>query len=226
MKINIAYPANGSNITIKADMHAIQRLSGLKIFDTFDGKLIDENLYSGHIFQITGGNDKEGFAMHKSVLSDKRKKIILKPGDTGYKKNSNKGIRKRKSVRGSVVAGNLAMLNVVLTGTEVKGPEIDTLTNKVNEYTHYPKRVTKWAKKLNVDKSVLNPQLIQKVVRGISKETGLKHSKTVKVTRFVSPKSIKNKEQRKIKSQLKKQKSESQKNEFLAKNPNYGIRQC
>ncbi len=62
---------------------------------------------------ITGGSDKQGFPMKKSITASSRKKVLLKNG-VGFRSNR-KGAFKRKSVRGKVVSSEIQQLNLVVT---------------------------------------------------------------------------------------------------------------
>ena len=64
-----------------------------KIGGEFDGSVISE-LFDGYVFKITGGFDKDGFAMKNGILTQGRKRILLKKGSSmfrfkkGYHKQS------------------------------------------------------------------------------------------------------------------------------------------
>merc|ERR1711988_117801 len=65
--------------------------------------------FKGYVMRITGGNDKQGFPMKQGVLTNQRVRLLLSKGHSYYRPRR-KGERKRKSVRGCVVDGNLAVL--------------------------------------------------------------------------------------------------------------------
>jgi small subunit ribosomal protein S6e len=64
----------------------------------------------GYEVEITGGSDKQGFPMRKSILGVKRKRALLK-GGVGYKK-ARGGRKKRKNVRGNRIDGDVQQVNV------------------------------------------------------------------------------------------------------------------
>ena len=66
------------------------------------------------MFRISGGNDKQGFPMKQGVLSANRVRLLLHKGVSCYRPRR-RGERKRKSVRGCIVASDLAVLNLVVT---------------------------------------------------------------------------------------------------------------
>merc|ERR1712054_257290 len=63
----------------------------------------------GYIFKITGGNDKQGFPMKQGVMHPTRVRLLLSAGHSCYRPRKT-GERKRKSVRGCIVAMDLAVL--------------------------------------------------------------------------------------------------------------------
>ncbi len=85
----------------------------------FAGKKIGETVkldalgLTGFEAKITGGSDKDGFPMNKSLSGIARKKILTS-GGLGFKA-SRKGERKRVSVRGNTIASDITQLNLVVT---------------------------------------------------------------------------------------------------------------
>ena len=83
---------------------------------TFIGKRVGQVIkldsigLEGYEVEITGGSDKQGFPMRKSILGAKRKRALLK-GGVGYKK-ARGGRKKRKSVRGNQIDGDVQQVNV------------------------------------------------------------------------------------------------------------------
>jgi small subunit ribosomal protein S6e len=98
----------------------------------FLGKKIGESVnldaigLTGFEAKITGGSDKEGFPMEKSVQGSARKRILT-AGGVGFKPKS-KGERKRYSVRGILVSEEISQLNLVVTKTG--SVDIDALLGK------------------------------------------------------------------------------------------------
>jgi len=64
---------------------------------------------SGYTLKITGGSDKQGFPMRRSIEGTIRKQIMLDKG-AGIEKGED-GVRKRKSVRGNTVSEEIEQLN-------------------------------------------------------------------------------------------------------------------
>ena len=69
--------------------------------------------WAGYVFRITGGNDKQGFPMKQGVLTALRVRLLLSKGHSCYRQRR-AGERKRKSVRGCIVDGNLSVISVVI----------------------------------------------------------------------------------------------------------------
>merc|ERR550519_794529 len=63
--------------------------------------------------RITGGNDKQGFPMKQGVLTNGRVRLLLSKGHSCYRPRRT-GERKRKSVRGCIVDGNLSVLSMAI----------------------------------------------------------------------------------------------------------------
>jgi len=82
-------------------------LIGKSIGDKIDGSLIG---LEGYELQITGGNDKQGFSMRKDVEGMKRKRILLSKGP-GFKPKR-KGERRRKSIRGRIIAEDISVVSM------------------------------------------------------------------------------------------------------------------
>ena len=78
---------------------------GKKIGDVFDGEAIGLN---GYQLQITGGSDKDGFPMRPDIEGQLRKRIVVGPG-IGFK--GEKGQRKRKMLRGNMIAEDIVQIN-------------------------------------------------------------------------------------------------------------------
>jgi small subunit ribosomal protein S6e len=96
--------------------------------------------FKGYIFRITGGNDKQGFPMKQGVMHPTRVRLLLSEGHSCYRPRRT-GERKRKSVRGCIVAMDLSVLSLAI----VKQGESDIpgLTDVVHPKRLGPKRATK-----------------------------------------------------------------------------------
>merc|ERR1712203_778778 len=105
--------------------------------------------FKGYVVRITGGNDKQGFPMKQGILTNGPVRLLLKEGHSCYRPRRN-GERKRKSVRGCIVDGNLAVLNLAIVK---KGEaEIPGLTDNTIPRRLGPKRASKIRKLFNLTK--------------------------------------------------------------------------
>lgn len=145
MKLNIAYPANGTQKCIEMSTKEEQRLYGKKLGEQINGNLIAPE-YDGAIFELVGGNDFQGVCMVKGQDTTKRLRLLCKKGDTGYR-CKRKGVRKRKTVRGGIVFNETQVLNMVLVK---EAAPIEGLTDVVKEKSHLPKKINKLCALLDI----------------------------------------------------------------------------
>src|SRR3954467_11982449 len=96
--------------------------------------------FKGYIFKITGGNDKQGFPMKQGIMHPTRVRLLLSEGHSCYRPRRT-GERKRKSVRGCIVAMDLSVLalSIVKQGDN----DIPGVTDVVHPKRLGPKRATK-----------------------------------------------------------------------------------
>merc|ERR1712006_21409 len=164
--------------------------------------------FKGYRFQITGGNDKQGFPMMQGVLCADRVRLLLKKGSKCYRQRRT-GEMKRKSVRGCIVSHDLSVLNLKV----VKKGEADIagLTDTKTELRLGPKRVSKIRKlfALTADDDVRQFA----VRRVISKEGKKDNNKAPKIQRLVTPEVLQRKRKRMA---LKRGRAEKNKREHAA----------
>jgi small subunit ribosomal protein S6e len=140
MKLNISFPANGTQKLIEIDDERklrvfMERRMGQEV----PGDSVGEE-FKGYTFKITGGNDKQGFPMKQGVMHPTRVRLLLSKGHSCYRPRRD-GERRRKSVRGCIVAADLSVLALAIVK---KGDgEIPGLTDKVEPKRLGPKRATK-----------------------------------------------------------------------------------
>ena len=145
--------------------------------------------------RITGGNDRDGFAMLNGVLVKGRVRLLLRVGQNlnRFKRN---GYRKRKGVRGCIVGEDIATLNLqVVTQGEQK---IEGLSDVSTPNRKGPKRASKIRKlfQLGPDENVC-----RLVARRLVKEydNGFKKFKAPKVQRLVTRRALQHREELKKK---------------------------
>jgi len=187
MKLNVAYPANGSQKLVEID-------DEIKLRPFFEKRMAQEvpldplgDEWKGYIARISGGNDKQGFPMKQGVMTNGRVRLLLKKGHSCYRSRRT-GERKRKSVRGCIVDNNLAVLNFVIIK---KGEqEIPGLTDRVVPRRLGPKRVGKIRKLFNLSKEDdVTQYIIRKPVPTPEGKPEPKKPKTKapKIQRLVTP---------------------------------------
>ena len=149
MKLNISYPANGTQKLIEIDDDRRLRI----FMDRRMGQEIavdslgDE--WKGYIFRITGGNDKQGFPMKQGVMHPTRVRLLLAAGHSCYRPRR-EGQRRRKSVRGCIVGMDLAVLAVAIV-KQGEG-DIEGLTDQVLPKRLGPKRAGRIRKMFGLTK--------------------------------------------------------------------------
>merc|ERR1712014_384619 len=135
--------------------------------------------FTGYVFRISGGNDKQGFPMKQGILCNHRVRLLFKKGMSCYRERRS-GCRKRKSVRGCVVGPDLAVLSLVIAK---KGAEdIPGLTDEARPRRLGPKRAANIRKLFNLEKK---DDVRKFVVRRVVKE-GKKKTKAPKIQRLVT----------------------------------------
>lgn len=102
-KLVISDPGSKKAWQVERDVPA---LIGMRIGQSFDGSLIG---LDGYELLIAGGSDKQGFPMRPDLPGTGRKRVLLVKGP-GYKPKR-KGVRKRKTVRGSTISDEIVQIN-------------------------------------------------------------------------------------------------------------------
>jgi len=127
MKAVIADPKTGKTYGKPLTDEDVKLLVGKRIGETLKGEVLD---LQGYEFEITGGNDTQGFAMRKSVPGTKRKKLLIS-GGVGFKPDA-KGLRRRKTVRGNAIDTDIAQVNMKIV-KEGKTPLADVFKKEEGE---------------------------------------------------------------------------------------------
>jgi len=188
MKLNIAYPVTGLQKVLSVDDdRKLRAFFDKRISHEVDGEALGDD-FKGYKFKITGGNDKEGFAMKQGILTSQRVRLLLSKGHSLYRPRK-RGERKRKSVRGCIVSGELSVLNLVVVK---KGDqEIPGLTDDTKPRRLGPKRASRIRKLFNLEKG----DDVKKYVirRQIQKGDKKPYFKAPKIQRLVTPRRLQRK---------------------------------
>jgi len=107
-KLIVSHP-DGKSQVVEVEGPKAQPLIGKMVGETLDGSVIG---LSGMELRITGGSDKYGFPMRKSVHGGVRVATMLR-GGTGYNPKQG-GLQKRKQVRGNVITEDIVQVNLKL----------------------------------------------------------------------------------------------------------------
>lgn len=98
--------SNGKSYSIELDEKKSKSFIGLEIGKVFDAAQLG---LAGYKIKITGGSDKDGFPMRSDVHGRVRARILLSSGP-GYRPKE-KGLRRRKMVRGRVITPEIIQIN-------------------------------------------------------------------------------------------------------------------
>jgi len=189
MKLNISYPAVGSQKLIEVDdEHKLKAFFDKRMATEMTAESLGDE-WKGYVVRISGGNDKQGFPMKQGILSNGRVRLLLSKGHSCYRPRR-KGERKRKSVRGCIVDANLSVLNLVIIR---KGDaEIPGLTDKTVPRRLGPKRAGKIRKLFNLSKEDDVRQYV--VRRPLPVKEGKKQKyKAPKIQRLITPQRLQRK---------------------------------
>jgi len=106
-KIIVSDPETGKSQSLELDETQASPLISRKLGEVIDGAVVK---LSGYKLKITGGSDKDGFPMRPNIHGGVRVGAILSEG-VGFH-SSNKGERKRKTLRGNVITDSIVQVNM------------------------------------------------------------------------------------------------------------------
>ena len=109
-KVVVNDTKNGKTHQVQVSGHHANSLIGKKIGDEVDGIFIS---LPGYKLQITGGTDKDGFSMREDLPGMGRRKLLLSKSQCFKPKE--KGIRRKKSVRGNTINQDIVQINMKVT---------------------------------------------------------------------------------------------------------------
>lgn len=185
MKINFSNPATGQQKLVDIDDERKVRIFYEKRMaqEVAIDALGDE--FKGYIVKVTGGNDKQGFPMKQGVLQPHRVRLLLSDGHSCFRKRR-EGQRKRKSVRGCIVASDIAVLAVAIV--KQGDADIPGLTDNVLPKRLGPKRATKIRKFFNLTKEDdVRKFVIRREVKSQKNADAKPYTKAPKIQRLVTP---------------------------------------
>jgi small subunit ribosomal protein S6e len=109
LKIVLSDPKGKKAHNIEVDDTKSTVLVGRKIGESVNGKELG---LSGYEIKVTGGSDKDGTPMRNDVHGSGRTRALLGKGQ-GHRQKE-KGVIKRKLVRGKVITGDIVQVNAVV----------------------------------------------------------------------------------------------------------------
>jgi len=114
-KLVISDTETGKSQTIEIEDAKAQVMIGRRIGETIDGSIID---MKGKKLQITGGSDKDGFPMRKSIHGGIRIDTIVSNSPGFHPKR--RGERRRKMLRGDTITEDISQINIKILKTSDK----------------------------------------------------------------------------------------------------------
>ena len=173
-----------------------------KIGDEIDGSIISD-VFDGYKFKITGGFDKDGFAMKNGILAQGKKKVLLTKGCSlfRYRKGFHRsGIRIRRLVRGCIISNDIKNLHLKIIKKGAKPIEGLTEEKDAKPKRLGPKRATRilkefgligayTEKKKNADERKTLRFMITNFApkREVKTKNGKTYIKRPKVQRLITP---------------------------------------
>jgi len=153
--------------------------------------------FKGYVFKITGGNDKDGFSMKQGILVNGRVRLLMAKGAKNYRPRR-AGERKRKSVRGSIVGPDIAVL--ALAVVKVGEVAIAGLTDDKKPRRLGPKRANKIRKLFNLkkDDDVKRYVIKREIVKKEGTSTKKSRTKAPKIQRLITDVRLRRKKIRKV----------------------------
>ncbi len=119
-KLVISNPKNGIARQVEISGEEAEKLVGKRIGDEIPASELGLNLTEifgeeipGSVkLRITGGTDKDGFAMRPDVHGPRRVKILVSKGP-GFRPKE-RGERRKKTVRGNTISPEIVQINMKL----------------------------------------------------------------------------------------------------------------
>ena len=211
MRLTLAYPNNGTQIVIDVDdAQALANLYDKRLGQDIDGAILGEQ-FSGYLFRLCGGFDKQGFPMKQGLITPRRATPLLRAGVSCYRPRK-AGERKRKTVRGCIISPEISALHLVVLE---KGPQdVKGLTDVVVPRRYSPKIANKIREQFGAAKDADVTQLV------IKREVKPGKFTQPKVQRLITDRRLRNKkrmlDERKTRKEAAARKAEAYKNMVAA----------
>lgn len=105
----VSDPKTGKSKQVEVKGEDARKLIGLRIGDVFAGEIVG---LPGKKLKITGGSDRSGFPMRPDLPGGALRRILAS-GPPGFRPRE-KGVRKRRTVRGNTVTEDIVQINAVI----------------------------------------------------------------------------------------------------------------
>jgi len=125
-KVVVNDTKSGKAHQVEVSGHHANSLIGKKIGEDVDGIFVS---LPGYKLQITGGTDKNGFPMRKDLPGMNRRRLLLSKS-LGFNAQE-KGLRRKKSIRGNTINQDVVQINMKVTKHSAKS--IDDLLGAKKE---------------------------------------------------------------------------------------------
>lgn len=137
MTVAVGNPGTKKTYKVELDVDKAQPLFGKKIGQEFNGESIG---LDGYKLKVTGGSDLSGFPMRRDIEGTGKRRVLLNVGSHGFRsrryhsipegegakkklKETRKGERRRKSIRGNTISDAIRQVNCVVTKAGKATPE-------------------------------------------------------------------------------------------------------
>ena len=101
---------DGKSHQVEVSGHHANSLIGKQIGDDVDGIFVS---LPGYKLQITGGTDRNGFPMRKDFPGIRRRRLLVSDSLGFHSKE--RGLRRKKSLRGNTISTDLVQINMKVT---------------------------------------------------------------------------------------------------------------
>jgi len=129
-KVVINDTKNGKSYNVPVSGHHANSLIGKKIGDEVDGIFVS---LPGYKLSISGGTDKDGFAMRNDLPGMSRRRLLISKGKGFNSRES--GMRKKKSIRGNTINQDIVQINMKVVKYSSKPIDKLIKTEKSDEKT-------------------------------------------------------------------------------------------
>ncbi len=109
-KVIISHRGTGKSLVRELKDRDARVLVGLHIGEEFDSSVL--GIEGGRV-KITGGSDRAGFPMRRDIMGGVKSYVLLTEG-IGFR-SGEKGEKRRKLVRGSIITEEIYQVNAVMT---------------------------------------------------------------------------------------------------------------